>query len=214
MDLNLNVLHVKVPEKHENGPVPLAIKYCADGEPNCWATPDGNAVYTDREWAEKVAHMKTEEYRQNLRKYSDARHLVSAEVVDGWTGWVTTNGDEDDYFSSVEELLERHGDQKSWDGVPDDEISSKLPAWAFCTTEDTFHFDIVDAVENYLNDNHHEDARDWIEDWAGLEAFWKEWSAKQSKLCSYFIDYKHIVVIDRARYEAELAAARAYLEAA
>ena len=211
IDVNLNVLHIKVPETHGGGPIPLAVKYCADGAPNCWALPDGSAVYLDKEWAEKAAYMKTDEYREAIRKRMEAGRLVKAEAVEGYTGWVTISGDEDDYFSSVEELLERHGDRLAWAGVPDEEIPSKLPAWAFCTTEDTFDFDIEDAIRNYLSDNHHADADDWIEDWSGLDKFWTEWSAKQSKLCSYFIDYKHIVVIDRPRYEAELEAAKQYL---
>ncbi len=209
IDVNLNVLHIKVPETHGGGPIPLAIKYCADGVPNCWALPDGSAVYLDKEWAEKAAYMKTDEYREAIRKRMEAGRLVKAEVVEGWAGWVTTNGNEDDYFSSVEELLERHGDRLSWAGVPNEEIPSKLPSWAFCTTEDTFDFDIEDAIRYYLNDNHHADAGDLI-DWRGLDEFWEKWSAKQS-VTSYFIDYKHIVVIDRPRYEAELEAAKQYL---
>ena len=211
LDVTLNTLRIAVPDKHEGGPVPLTIKYCADGEPNCWALPDGSAVYLDKEWAEKAAYMKTDEYRVNIRRRVDAGHLVKATVVKGWDGWVTTNGEEDDYFSSVEELLERHGDRLAWAGVPIEEIPSNLPAWAFCTTEDTFGFDIEDAICNYLEDNHHADADEWIEDWKGLNEFWETWSAKQN-VTSYFIDYKHIVVIDRERYEAEMTAAKAYLE--
>lgn len=216
LDVTLNTLRIAVPDKHEGGPVPLMIKYCSDGEPNCWALPDGSAVYLEKEWAEKATYMKTEEYRVDIRKRADASHLVKAEVVEGWTGWVTTNGDEDDYFSSVEELLERHEDRLydlvKAEGITAEQIPQHLPAWAYCTTEDTFDFDIEDAIRNYLEDNHHADADDWIEDWKGLDEFWKEWSAKQS-VTSYFIDYKHIVVIDRERYETELAAAKEYLSA-
>jgi len=213
IDITLNTLRIAVPDKHEGGPVPLTIKYCTDGEPNCWALPDGSAVYIDKEWAEKAAYMKTEEYLRNLRKRADASHLVKATVIENWDGWVTTNGDEDDYHDSVEALLERHSDNLALDGVPAQDIPSRLPSWAYCTTEEIFDFDIEDAIHNYLNDSHHADADEWIEDWAGLNAFWKEWSAKQN-VTSYFIDYKNIVVIDRDRYEAELTAAKAYLESA
>jgi hypothetical protein len=211
LDVTLNSLRIAVPDKHEGGPVPLTIKYCADGEPNCWALADGSAVYLDKEWAEKAAYMKTDEYRANIRKRADASHLVKAEVVEGWTGWVTTSGDEDDYYSNVEELLERHGDRLACAGVSAGQISQQLPSWAFCTTEETFDFDIEDAIRNYLEGNHHADADDWIEDWNGLDEFWKTWSTKQN-VTSYFIDYKHIVVIDRERYEVELATAKKYLE--
>lgn len=211
IDVDLRHIHVRVPLDHKGGPIPLTLKYTPEGEPNLWADEDGGAVHHSREWAEKSAYMKTDEYRENMRKRTEASRLVKAEVVEGYDGWVTTSGDEDDYFDSVEALLERHGDNLAWADVPDDEIPSKLPAWAFCCTEDGFNFDIEDAIECYLSDNHAEGARDWIQDWDGLYAFWKEWTAKQKDLRSYMIDYKRIVVIDRERYEAELAAARAYL---
>lgn len=207
MELDLNKLRIAAPEGGK-GAIPLLIKANPD-DPNCWATPDGR-VYRDKEWAEKAIELDSREYKDASRARIEAGRLVRAEVMDGWTGWVTTCGDEDDYFSSVDELLERHGDHLAWAGVPDEEIPSSLPAWAFCTTEDTFDFDIEDAIRNYLADNHHADADDFIDDWDGLDRFWREWSAKQH-VTSYLIDYKRIVVIDPARYEAELAAAKALI---
>jgi hypothetical protein len=210
--LNIGGLHVRISEEHGPGPVPLLIKHAKDGEPNVWATSDGSAVYLTREWAEKADYMRTDAYREENRSRAAAGHIVRATVVEDYDGWVTASGDDDDYAADVAELLEKHRDRLAWAGVTDEDIPSQLPAWAYCCTEDGFDFDIEDAIRCYVDDNHHEDAVDWIKDWEGLDAFWNEWSAKQSGLRSYMIDYSRIVVIDRDRYEKELAAAKAHLE--
>lgn len=210
MQLDTRQLHIAIPADHKGGPIPLLIKHAHDVEPNCWAMPDGSAVYIEREWAEKSAFMKTEEYRDNIRKRQAASSLVRAVVVENYDGWVTTTGDEDDYAEEVAALLEKHGDRLAWAGVADADIPAQLPAWAYCCTEDGFDFDLEERLECYLQDSHHESARDMLVDEKELFEFWTAWSAKQT-LKSYYIDHKRIVVIDRPRYEAELAAAKAYL---
>lgn len=210
--LNIGGLHLRLPEDAADGPVPLVIKHAKDVEPNVWATSDGSAVYLTREWAEKADHMRTEAYREESRARAAAGHLVRAKVADDYDGWVTASGDDDDYAADVAELLEKHKDRLAWAGVSEADIPAQLPAWAYCCTEDGFEFDIEDAIRCYVDDNHHEDAIDWIKDWEGLDSFWSEWSAKQSGLRSYMIDYSRIVIIDRERYEQQLAAAKAYLE--
>ncbi len=208
---NCQFITVKVTCKHDvTKPVPLRLKRDTKN-PNLWATGDGKRVFNSEEWALKSMEMDTPEYKENSRKRIEASRLVRAEVVENYTGWVTTTGDEDDYAADVAELLEKHGDNLAWAGVPIDDIPAQLPAWAFCCREDGFDFDLEDVIDNYLSDNHHEDARDWLVDQKELWDFWAAWSAKQSKLTSYFIDTQRIVVIDRARYEAEVAAAREYL---
>jgi hypothetical protein len=210
--LNIGGLHLRLPEGLGKGPVPLAITHAAEGEANVWATADGSAVYLTREWAERADHMRTDAYREESRARAAAGHLARAKVIEDYDGWVTASGDDDDYAAEVSELLEKHRDRLAWAGVKDEDIPSQLPAWAYCCTEDGFDFDIEDAIRSYVEDNHHEDAVDWIKDWKGLDAFWNEWSAKQSGIRSYMIDYSRIVIIDRDRYETELAAAKAYLE--
>ncbi|MNU30406.1 hypothetical protein D3C71_188910 [compost metagenome] len=211
--LRIGGIHLSISEEHAGkGPVPLIVKHAGDKEPNLWATSDGSAVYRDREWAERADHMKTEAYREESERRMVASRLIRATVVEDYDGWVSIDGHEDEYAGSVGELLEKVRDRLTWDDVPENEIPARLPAWVHCCTEDGFFFDIEDAIRSYLDDNHHEDAADWIKDWDGLCTFWNEWSAKQSGVCSYMIDYSRIVVIDRGRYEQELAAAKAYLE--
>ncbi len=210
--LNIGGLHLRLPESHGEGPVPLVIKHAGDREPNVWASSDGSAIYLTREWAEKADYMRTDAYREETRARAAAGHLVRAKVVEDYDGWVTASGDDDDYAADVAALLDKHRDRLAWAGVSDEDIPTQLPAWAYCCTEDGFEFDIEDAIRCYVDDNHHEDAVDWIKDWEGLDAFWNEWSAKQSGLRSYMIDFSRIVVIDPERYEQQLAAAKAYLE--
>lgn len=214
IDINAQFVTVKIDGDHDTTkPMPLVLKRAAEGqEPNLWGTGDGRRVFATEEWALKSMEMETQEYKDRQRARIDAGRLVRAEVVDNYDGWLTTTGDEDDYAQDVAELLEKHGDRLAWAGVDDADIPSQLPAWAFCCTEDGFDFDMEAQLDCYLQDNHHESARDWLVNERRLWKFWNAWAAKQN-LKSYMIDYKHIVVIDRERYETELAAARLVLEA-
>lgn len=210
-EANCQFVSVKITGKFDPfKPVPLRLKR-DHKNPNLWATADGRRVFNSEEWAVKAMEMDTPEYRETGEKRMQAARLVRAEVVEGYTGWVTTSGDEDDYAADVGELLENHADRLAWGGMDTADIPENLPAWAFCCTEDVFDFDIEDAINNYVNDNHHEDAADRIKDWKGLNDFWASWSGKQTDILSYFMDVKRIVVIDSERYEAELSAAKAYL---
>ncbi|MUO84845.1 hypothetical protein [Agrobacterium vitis] len=210
IETNCQFITVKITGKYDpKKPVPLRIKRDTK-KPNCWATPDGKRIFNSEEWAMKAMEMDTPEYDAARRKRIDASRIVRAEVAENYDGWVTVTGDEDDYASDVAELLEKYTDSLSSDGVSDEEIAGHLPAWAFCCQEDGFDFDLESQLDSYLDDNHHEDARDHLVDQKELWEFWNAWIAKQN-LRSYIIDYKRIVVIDRARYDAELAEAKAYL---
>lgn len=209
--LRIGGIHLTLAQEPEQkGPVPLLVRRASEEEANLWATSDGSGVYRDREWAERVDYMKTDAYYQESRTRNKAGHLVRAKVVEDYDGYVTTDGD--DYARDVPELLEKVRDRLIWEDVPEEEVESRLPAWVYCCSEDGFEFDIEEEISNYVNDNHHEDAIDYIKDWESLRSFWSEWSSKQTDLRSYMIDYSRIVVLDRARYEAELADAKAYLE--
>lgn len=211
INANCQFVSVKITGKHDKTkPVPLRLKR-DNRNPNLWATANGARVFNSEEWAAKSMEMDTPEYKETSRKRMESYRLVRAEVAEDYDGWVTTTGDEDDYARDVAELLEKHGDNLAWAGVPAEEIPEKLPAWAFCCREDGFDFDLEEVLDNYLSDNHHESARDWLVDQGELWAFWTAWSAKQTQLKSYFIDTHRIVVIDRPRYEAEIAAAKEYL---
>lgn len=211
VDMNFQLISVRVPEDHDRTkPIPLILKVNTES-PNLWATGDGRRVLGSEELAAKAMEMDTDEYKQEIRKQMKASRLVRAQVIENYSGWVTTTGDEDDYFAEVEELMERHGDNLAYAGVSEDNIPAMLPSWAFCCTEQTFDFDLEAQLDSYLSDNHHEDARDFLVDEKGLWAFWNEWVKKQS-MFSFYIDTTRIVVIDRERYEAEITAAKLYLE--
>src|SRR5690606_21103686 len=122
-------------------------------------------------------------------KRLDASRLMKATVHENWNGWITPDGDEDRYFSDVEHMLDHYHSQI-------------VPAWVFITKEIPFQFDIWEALESYLEDDHHEDALDHLVACDDLEKAFDAWKAKQT-LTSYMSDYSGIVVIDRDRYEAE-----------
>lgn len=208
LKIDAHFFTVKIDGDHDSTrPLPLLLKRTVEGQaPNLWATGDGRRVFNSEEWALKSMEMDTQEYKDSQRARIDASRLVKAEVVEGYDGWVTVTGDEDDYAEDVCSLLEKYEDNAA---TADDEYMP--PAWAHCCAEDDFDFDLEDAIDSYLQDNHHEDARDHLVDQKSLWEFWNAWREKQT-LKSYMIDYKRIVVIDRPRYEAELAAARAMLE--
>lgn len=135
IDVNAQFVTIKVPDDIDmSKPIPLRISRNEE-DPNLWATTDGRRVFNSEEWAVKSIEMDTQEYKDNRTKAIAAGRLARAEVVENYDGWVTTTGDEDDYAQDVAELLEKHGDRLSWDGVADDDVPAQLPAWAFCCTE-------------------------------------------------------------------------------
>ncbi|WP_107327422.1 hypothetical protein [Agrobacterium pusense] len=212
IDVNAQFVTIKVPDDVDmSKPIPLRIARNEEA-PNLWATTDGRRVFNSEEWAAKSMEMDGQEYKARQLKRMEASRLVRAEVTENYDGWVTIDGDEDSYAQDVPELLEKRRDQLSWGGVADEDIPSQLPAWVFCCTESGFDFDLESQLESYLADEHHENARDFLVDEKELWDFWNSWVEKQKNLTSYFIDTKRIVVIDRERYEAELAEAKAFLE--
>lgn len=216
LPINCQHITVRVPDDHDHSqPLPLRIRVDSDS-PNCFATSDGKRVFYEREWAEKSMLMDTEEYQERSRRRMLASRLIKAEIVNNYDGWVTCEGDEDDYFDSVDALIERYteriaDDKTDAEEQSEEQIKQSLPAWVYCTTEDVFSFDLEGALDCYLADHHHEDARDLIKDYDWLREFWKFWSSKQSGVFSYYIDYSRIVVIDADRFEKELEEARNFL---
>ena len=194
-------LTVLLPEDHDpTKPFPLTIERDFDN-PNCWATGDGKKVFRDREWAEKSMEMETDGYKEHWRKRAEFSRLVKAEVVspNAMIYSDDVSGSQDGYFHDIGDLI----DQCECDELP-------IPAYCFATSEQAFDFDIFDAIENYLNDQHHEEAHDQINGWSELETFWKAWASKQT-LRSYFVDYSKVVVIDQGRFAAAVAEAKAWL---
>jgi hypothetical protein len=204
-EITIDASHVtvKLPDDHDpKQPFPLTIRRDFEN-PNCWATGDGKRVFGDRYWAAKAMELDTPEYKERSRLRMEHSRLIKAEAVD-WTGWVYSDeagGYNEGYFEDVGALREHC----ECEGIP-------VPAYCWGTREDSFDFDIFDALDNYLNDNHHEEAHDQIEGWDELEVFWKSWAAKQT-LKSYYVDMTKVVVIDPAGYATAIEAAKAFLAA-
>lgn len=199
--VDASILMVAVPKGHDpSKPLPLRIRRDAKA-PNCWATGDGKRVFKKREWAEKAMELYSEEHLARSRRRMVSRRLVNATPVttDSWVYSDEFEGHQDGYFSDVQALIEHCND----DGV-------SVPAHCFATEEQPFDFNIMDALSNYLNDEHHEDAADQIEGIGELEAFWRAWSAKQT-LRSYYVDYSKVVVLDQERFAKTLAWAKSFL---
>lgn len=206
LEANCQFVTVKITGEFDpSKPVPLRLKRDEES-PNLWATPDGKRVFASEEWALKSMEMDTQEYKDRQSKRIAMSRLVRAEVVEDYDGWVTVTGDEDDYAEDVSSLLEKYEECEIDEGS-----EYQPPAWAHCCTEDVFDFDLEAQLDCYLQDNHHENAREFLLNEKRLWEFWNAWAARQT-LKSYMIDTKRIVVIDRERYEAELAAAKAWLE--
>lgn len=198
--IDVSTLRVALPDDHDPAkPFPLTIRRDFEN-PNCWATGDGDKIFTTREWAEKSMELDSPEYRERSRLRMEYSQLVKAEPTTE-AGWVFFDGcgHNEGYFDSVDELREHC----ECEDIP-------APAWCHTTIEQAFSFDVFDALDSYLSDEHHEDARDQVKGWDELEVFWTAWKAKQT-LKSFYPDYSKIVVIDEAAYQAELAAAKAWL---
>ena len=96
------------------------------------------------------------------------------------------------YSSSLDALRE-------W--CEDHEVA--MPAYVHPCDETAFALDPAHILESAL-DEHHEDAADQVVDEEGLEAFLKEWNAKQT-LRSCFPDTKRVIVLDQERFDALIA---------
>jgi len=198
--IDASSLSVALPDDHDvTKPFPLTIRRDFEN-PNCWATGDGSKVFRDREWAEKSMEMATPEYRERSRLRMEHSRLIKAEPV-AWTDWVYADG-----YGHNEGYFDSEGELREW--CADEGIDP--PAYVFATREEGFDYDIFQAIDSYLSDDHHEDAHDQIVGWDELEAFWKAWVAKQT-VKSYHPDNSKVVVIDQARYEAAIAVAKAWL---
>lgn len=78
-----------------------------------------------------------------------------------------------------------------------------VPAYVHPCDEETFALDAGQIIESALDD-HHDDGADQVVDEEGLEAFLKEWNAKQT-LRSCFPDTKRVIVLDQERFDALIA---------
>lgn len=164
--------------------------------PHVWASKAGD-VYPTREQAAYADWMDTPEYRKYWDAHSEASRIVKAEHIQA-ADYGEPIFYNDRYFDSIDEFLA---------DLEDDE--EERPIWVWASEETDFHFDLQDALGNYLLDNHHEDAEcDHMDE---LIAFYQQWAAKQT-LRSFWESHKRIVVIDATAFAEVLADAKLTLD--
>jgi hypothetical protein len=183
-------------------PVAMLLAVAEDGvEPNVWYAPQADRLAPSPETARYLeereavrAEQSSPEATATRQALRDARSLIAAETIpaDEWKGWVCDG--EETYAGSVEELVENLID-----------MGAASPSYCYVTTAKGFDFDLEDAIETYLMDEHHEDAE--CRDLPKLIDFFNEW--KKTETVTTYWPGSTIVVIDAARFADEIAAARA-----
>jgi|GEM_PF-3734773 len=92
----------------------------------------------------------------------------------------------------------------------EDELSSMLamgkpiPEWGWGTTRVTANFDVEDALHSYLDDEHHEDARDSV-DWTLIERVQQLVNEATKDVVSYFFEHDVAVLLPPAKPRAQAA---------
>lgn len=187
-------------------PVPILIAVAKEGEtPNCWYAPNTDRFAITQDWAEShernhasYLERRTPEGNRKVWALTAAKALVVAETIPAteWTGWVCDG--EETYAETVGELVDQLTDM----GVD-------APSYCYATYEQGFDFDLQDAIESYLSDEHHEDAE--ASNLKALLDFYAEWK-KTAQVTTYF-PAKQLVIIDPERFAADVEAAKALIAA-
>jgi hypothetical protein len=203
----LEVPRLRLPEGIDRSrPVPILIKVAKDGEePNCFYAPTAERFAVQLDWAEALEARvlqrnddQTPEGWARRRSLEDAKALVAAPTIPAseWSDWVCDG--EETYAASIEEFVEM---------VTDIDPEAEPPAYCWATYEKGFDFDLEDAIENYLADEHHEDAEEST--LGALIDFYKEW--RKTARVKTFFPAKEVVVIDPVRFAAKVEAAKALI---
>ena len=116
--------------------------------------------------------------------------IEKAVEIDQFDGPVFCD-DADRYWSDLSEFEDWVSDQ-----IADDERDS-IPEWIFpCDLKDFKKLDATDLIQNYIGDEHHEDAADQIEGLDLLQAYLNEWCAKQT-IQSWHPDYSRKISVQK-----------------
>ena len=187
-------------------PIPILIKVAKEGEtPNVFYAPNAERFAVDlkaAEYLEQAAALHTPEARKREADVRAAKALIAAPTLtpeewaasDDGAKWVCDG--EETYAASIEELVEHLAD-----------IGAATPSYCYVTTARGFDFDLEDAIETYLMDEHHEDAE--CRDLPKLIDFFNEW--KKTETVTTYWPGSTVVVIDAARFSDEIAAASALI---
>lgn len=172
-------------------PVPLVFRRARDGEePDLWAA-DRYLSHTE-EYARRMIEMETPEYKA----YHDASALLRLTPV---TSFDHLCDGEEFYADSVEEYLEHFEDREP-------------PSFAYITRTETFDFNLWEAIDSHMTDNHHEDAYEQLVDCDALSTAYDEWVKKQT-VKTWWPEHTKIFVLNQDKFDAECAAARAVVDA-
>lgn len=146
-----------------------------------------------------------------------ARALLKAEPIPAaeWPGEVWREETSDGVFATVDEWRDAEFDMLWPRGAAADDAAviaateALMPAWIWSTETDTWTPSIdhiLDAIAESADDEAFDEARYQI-DFAPLRTFLEDWAPKQA-LTVYREDRSRVIVLDQARYDAEMAAAR------
>lgn len=180
-----------------DGPIPLVIRVARKGEtPNAFAgRRQGHvrATAADAHQADRVL-AATEAEKTADRGYFKACQLLrdakDAVALDGW---------DDPIFS------EDHEFYLDLDNLRVIEETDSAPAFVYESQTESFDYDAVDALENWLLDNAFEDAVDHLVDLDEFVAFWTAWKKKQTIV--WWSPTRRIRIVDAEAFARRLAEA-------
>lgn len=190
-------------------PVPLVLRRARWWHrPNCFADPVTGAVRLTYGEIEQMIRLRDPEEKKAERELRDqefaarralktAKALIEAAPIPAseWAEEVYDSGRER-VFSDLDEWREYLTEEEN-------------PAWIWATKPDTWEPGverILEYIEEDANENAFEDAADRV-DFAPLKAFLEDWAPKQRQAV-FWEDRSRVIVLDQARYEADVAAAR------
>ena len=212
-------------------PIPLVFRRAQEGETaNCIADPVTDSIRQTAAEVEEGIRSRTPEGRASAnaereatfrrkRDVATARALVQATPIPAaeWAGEVWREATSDYVFGNIDEWREAEFDRQWPDNPSGDEdrdtaeTEAKMPAWIWATATDSWEPPVGRVIDCIAEDadEQFDDGSERI-DFAPLEAFLDEWAPKQSMLV-FHEDRSRVIVLDQARYEAELAAARSLI---
>ncbi len=167
-------------------------------------------ILSDQDQAE-AARFERERALRRARALLKAQPIPAAE----WPGEVWREETDDAVFDSIEAWRQAEFDRLWPREAAGDEAAiiaateALMPAWIWATQTDTWTPSIdhiLDAIAESADDEAFDEARYQI-DFAPLRTFLEDWAPKQV-LNVLREDRSRVIVLDQARYEAEMAAAR------
>ena len=197
-----------------NKAIPLIIRRAKDGEtPNIWACPNGGIVKptaTAAEEARRILRPTQDEKdgdRAFYRAQSFLRNAAKAIDINDHDGPIF---DDDQFHFEVSDLLTHISEGLTDEEAEAESPESRMPSYVHAAEEVDFTWNPIDALEDWLHDNMHEDAADELKDIAVLKWFWKAWMANQT--IKSWNATGTMLVLDFAGFQRDIAAAQAIVD--